>query len=238
MPPRASISGQTKDHETATSRITTHEIEAVSDANVVRPKNDYQTAEGTCAAGRTDFGPAGAVDGRPEGDRRVTPAPSTKSAVTALAVVVAATVIGAVSARSATPTAGCTPAQTIALVNRFIAAFNGGDRWTLNNRLWGGRLYFNWFAVTTAPGLRIDAEAGRRDDLMDYFAARHAANERLTLTRLKLGGVTGGGYRNFEFRLTRGSNDQASGPVLYEGKGASACLTGRLTTWVMGVART
>ena len=155
----------------------------------------------------------------------------------ALAVVVAIAIVGAGSARTATPRAGCTAVQTVALVNRFIAAFNSGDRWTLNNRLWGGRLYFNWYAVTTGPGMRIDAAARRRDDLMDYFAARHAAGERLTVTRLKANGVTGGGYRNFEIRLTRSSTDQTAGPLSYEGKGSSACLTGRLTTWVMAVAR-
>jgi hypothetical protein len=155
-----------------------------------------------------------------------------------LAAVVAFVMVGAGPARPVTPEVGCTSAQTVALVNRFFAAFNSGDRWTLNNRLWGGRLYFNWYAVTTAPGMRIDAEARRRDDLMDYFAARHAAGERLTLTRLKLNRVTGRGYRNFEFRLTRRSTDQSAGSLLYEGKGSSACLTGRLITWVMGAART
>jgi hypothetical protein len=72
---------------------------------------------------------------------------------------------------------------------------------------------------------------------MNYFAARHAAGERLALTNLKLNGVTGGGYRNFEFHLLRSANDQPGGQVAYAGKGASSCITGRLITWAMGVAR-
>jgi hypothetical protein len=155
----------------------------------------------------------------------------------ALAVIVAVAMVEVGAARPATPRVGCTPSQTVALVNRFITAFSGGDRWTLNNRLWGGRLYFNWYAVTAEPGLRIDSDARRRDNLMDYFAARHAAGERLTLTQLKINVVTGGGYRNFEFHVMRSANDQAAGLVPYDGKGSSNCLTGRLITWVMGITR-
>jgi hypothetical protein len=155
-----------------------------------------------------------------------------------IAVVVAAIVLSAAGTASpSTPRKGCRPAQTTALINRFLTAFNRGDRAVLNNQLWGGKLYFNWYAVTADPGLRVDPEARRRDTLMNYFAARHAAGERLTLTNVKLNGVTGGGYRNFEFHLLRSANDQPGGQVLYAGKGASSCRTGRLTTWVMGIAR-
>ena len=57
---------------------------------------------------------------------------------------------------------------------------------------------------------------------MNYFAARHSAGERLTLTNLQLNGVTAGGYRNFEFHLLRTANDQPGGQVLYAGKGVQA----------------
>ena len=145
-------------------------------------------------------------------------------------VVVAAVVLSAAGTGGAsTPRKGCRPAETTALVTRFLSAFNRGDRPVLNNQLWGGKLYFNWYAVTADPGSRVDAQARRRDTLMNYFAARHSAGERLTLTNLKLNGVTRGGYRNFEFRLLRTANDQPGGQVLYAGKGASSCLTGRLT---------
>jgi hypothetical protein len=154
-----------------------------------------------------------------------------------VALVVTAIVLSAAGTASpSTPRTGCRPAQTTALITRFLTAFNRGDRAVLNNQLWGGKLYFNWYAVTAGPGLRVNPEAQRRDTLMKYFAARRAAGERLTLTNVKLNGVTGGGYLNFEFHLLRSANDQPGGQVLYAGKGASSCLTGRLTTWVMGIA--
>jgi len=47
---------------------------------------------------------------------------------------------------------------------------------------------------------------------MDYFAARHTATERLALTEIRINGVSGGGYRNFEFHVTRSADDQRGGP--------------------------
>ena len=154
-----------------------------------------------------------------------------------VAILVAATALAAAGTASpSTQSKGCRSAQTTALVNRFLTAFNRGDRAVLNNQLWGGKQYFNWYAVTTDPGSRLDVEARRRDTLMSYFAARHAAGERLVLTNLKLNGVTAGSYRNFEFHLLRRANDQQGGGVSYSGKGASSCATGRLITWAMGAA--
>lgn len=152
-----------------------------------------------------------------------------------MAVIV--TFLSAGTAGSSTPPGkGCNPPQTKALVNRFLDAFNRGDRNALNNSIWGGRLYFNWYAVTANPGLRVDTESRRRDTLMSYFVVRHAAGERLLLTNFKLNGVTGGAYRNFEFQLLRSANDMPGSQVAYVGKGASSCVTGRLITWVMGTA--
>ena len=128
------------------------------------------------------------------------------------AVVIAVSVAGIAS--SSMPRKGCSPSQTAALVKRFLQAFNRGDRAGLNNRVWGGRGYFNWYAVTADPGSRVDAEARRRDTLMSYFGVRHAAGERLVLTKLKLNGVTAGAYRNFEFRLLRSADDLPGGECL------------------------
>lgn len=141
------------------------------------------------------------------------------------------------AATSATPTLRCRAAQTTMLVDRFVVAFNEGDRAALNNQIWGGKLYFNWYSVTAAPGTRIDPDARRRDTLMTYFATRHAAGEHLALTNLKLNGVTAHAYRNFEFRLVRSANDQPGGPLSYQGKGATSCATGQLITWVMTPTR-
>lgn len=151
----------------------------------------------------------------------------------ALVAIVAIALLAAGSANPSTPNVGCRPAQTVALVRQFLAAFNQGNRGVLNNRVWAGKAYFNWYAVSADPAMRVDPEARRRDTLMNYFAARHVPAERLVLTTIKINGVSGGGYRNFEFHLTRSANDLPSSPVAYHGKGASNCSTGRLTTWAM-----
>jgi hypothetical protein len=53
------------------------------------------------------------------------------------AFVLAAIVLSAAGTASpATPRNGCRPAQTAALVNRFLTAFNQGDRAVLNTQLW------------------------------------------------------------------------------------------------------
>jgi hypothetical protein len=69
-----------------------------------------------------------------------------------------------------------------------------------------------------------------------YFADRHAAHERLRLTNLKINGISGGGYRNFEFTLVRSGDDLPGGPIAYRGKGASTCSTGRLFVSAMNAA--
>jgi hypothetical protein len=146
-----------------------------------------------------------------------------------------AALLAAAAASPATPGKLCTPMQTTALINRFVAAFNAGDRRALNNTIWGGKFYFKWYAVLAEPGIRIQLEAGRRESLMDYFAARHAAGERLAMTRVKINGRDIGN-RGFEFQLVRSSNDLPGGSVAYSGKGGSSCMTGRLTMWLMSVA--
>jgi hypothetical protein len=151
----------------------------------------------------------------------------------ALIAATAAALLAAGAATSSMPRAGCRPAQTVALVKQFLTAFNQGNRGVLNNQVWGGKAYFNWYAVSADPGMRVDPEARRRDTLMNYFAVRHRTAERLVLTTIKINDISGGGYRNFEFHLTRSADDLRAGPIDYNGKGASSCSTGRLTTWAM-----
>jgi len=150
-------------------------------------------------------------------------------------VAAALTLAAAPSLSAAQAEAGCSPAQTRTLIGRFVTAFNAGDRRAIND-VWASKLWFKWYSVTTDPGARTPEAAARRDTLLPYFAARHAAHERLTLTNVKINGVSVGGYRNFEFRLTRNADDLPKGPLAYRGKGASTCSTGRLIAWVMGIA--
>jgi hypothetical protein len=161
-----------------------------------------------------------------------------KLIATASVVAAAFLFLSATPSQSATPAGvGCTSAQTRALVTRFVAEFNLGDQRAIN-ATWASKGWFKWYSVTTAPGARTPQDSARRDKLLPYFAERHAASERLRITRLKINGVSGGGggYRNFEFQLMRSADDLTGGPVAYIGKGASTCSTGRLFVWVMNAA--
>ena len=128
---------------------------------------------------------------------------------------------------------GCSPPETRAAITRFVTAFNGGNRKALNEA-WVNRLSFKWYGVTSPPGVRTMEAAARRSTLLPYFAERHAAHERLHLTKVKVNGVTAGAYGNFEFELLRTADDLPGGPRLYRGKGAVTCSTGRLMVWSMG----
>ena len=97
-------------------------------------------------------------------------------------------------------------AQTRTLVSTFVAAFNRGDQRAINN-LWASKVSFKWYSVTTEPGARTPQDSMRRDKLLPYLATRHSANEQLSITNLKINGVSGGGYQNFEFRLMRSADD-------------------------------
>jgi len=134
------------------------------------------------------------------------------------------------SADSSTP--GCSPAQTRAVIARFVTAFNAGNRKAINES-WVNTLSFKWYGVTSPPGLRPWPAAAQRSTLLSYFAERHAAHERLRLTKVKVNSVTAGAYSNFEFELMRSADDLPGGPQLYRGKGASTCSTGRLMVWSM-----
>jgi len=153
-----------------------------------------------------------------------------KRVLTICAVALLATAPGG-SAAPATP--GCSPGQTRAAITRFVTAFNAGNRKALNEA-WVNRLSFKWYGVTSPPGLRPYRAAGQRSTLLSYFAERHAAHERLQLTKVKVNGVSAAAYSNFEFELLRSADDIPDGPKLYRGKGAATCSTGRLMVWSMG----
>jgi hypothetical protein len=127
---------------------------------------------------------------------------------------------------------GCTPAQTRALIVRFVSSFNRGDARTLN-QVWDSKEWFKWYSVSSEPGLRVRDASTRRATLLPYFAARHAAHERLVLTSVTINAYSLG-YRNFLYTLTRSADDLPGGPVPYQGKGASSCVTGRIDVWSMG----
>jgi hypothetical protein len=131
-------------------------------------------------------------------------------------------------ARAALPV--CTADQVRALFMQHIAAFNRGDRTTLD-QLWE-RDRFGWYS-TMAPGQRFAEEAKRRSTLLRYFAARHAHRERLRVRTFHFNGSSNA-YGDFEYQLWR-SSDELPAAVAVLGKGAVTCgETRRLAVWSMG----
>ena len=131
-----------------------------------------------------------------------------------------------------TATNQCTPDTVHQIVNRFIDAFNRGDLAQLDQLFAAPGKGFNWYA-TDAPGQRFNAEADNRDDLMAYFAARHAQHEHLLLNSLDVT-YSNGTDAGFWFRLTRSADDGLR-PTRYNGKGGIQCVfrPSSLTTWAM-----
>jgi hypothetical protein len=110
------------------------------------------------------------------------------------------------SASSASSTAtGCTAELVHQIVPRFLDAFNRGDLTQLDRLVADAN-----FAVyaTDAPGQRFNAQAMDRTTLIAYFAARHAAHERLVLISVDIGAVTDRDA-GFVFRLTRSADGLA-----------------------------
>ena len=118
---------------------------------------------------------------------------------------------------------GCSPAQTRAVITRFVTAFNVGNRKALNEA-WVNKLSFKWYGVTSPPGVRAIQAAVQRSTLLSYFAERHAAHERLRLTKVKVNGVTAGAYGNFEFELLRSADDLPDGPTALPRQGRGTVL--------------
>jgi hypothetical protein len=117
----------------------------------------------------------------------------------------------------------CTASEVETVVRSFLDAFNSGDGLALDALF--ARDAFEWYS-TDAPGERFTPVANDRASLVPYFAARHAAGERLALRSFRFNGNSGvPPYGNFEYGLTRSANDLQ--PTPYYGKGAAFCYPTR-----------
>jgi hypothetical protein len=147
-----------------------------------------------------------------------------------LAFLLAAALIPA--SPSAATGESCDERGTRELVTRFISAFNRGDVKTLD-RLFARGTGWQWYAVGTAPGKRIQAAAYNRGTLVKYFRARHRQRERLVLVSFQYNGWSSG-YAHFEYQLLRRAADMRKPvPRTYAGRGAVSCWAGRLAIWSM-----
>lgn len=128
--------------------------------------------------------------------------------------------------------AGCTSVEVRHLVERFVLAFNTGDRAMLQ-RLWArSTAGFEWYS-TDAPGQRIGSASRSRASLDGYFADRHAHRETLRVTSFQFNG-NGADYGNFHYTLIRRAADLP--PTAYVGKGAALCATAPPTIGVWSMA--
>ena len=145
-----------------------------------------------------------------------------------LAIVVAANA-------SATPQADCSSREVKSAVRSFVTAFNQGDHERLD-ALFADKPEFQWYS-SPRPGPRLGREARRRDTLIDYFRARHAAKDRLSLVSFGFNG-NGGRYADFEMTVRRLSPGFRHGSwFLAIGKGAATCGGGSVEFVVMSHGR-
>ena len=84
---------------------------------------------------------------------------------------------------------GCSPRQVAGLVTTFFAAFNEGDRQQLSNLFVARRLYNTpglYGALINPPRKGPTFSTDSRDELLEYFARRRKAGERLSLLKLEV----------------------------------------------------
>jgi hypothetical protein len=126
---------------------------------------------------------------------------------------------------------GCTSAEVRQLLDAFVAAYNRGDLRALD-RIVAGPDLFQWYA-SGPPAPRFRDDAHNRATLMDYFAGRHAAGERLQVLDFRFNG-NGAVFGDFQYQLTRAGTDFESRHVI--GKGAAVCnqRPRRIAVWSMG----
>jgi hypothetical protein len=120
------------------------------------------------------------------------------------------------------------------LVVRFVEAYNNGDVRRLD-RIFAPEPAFFWYSAP-GPGQRFSPEAEDRASLMPYFAARHAAGDRLRLKRWKDNGRRASddtGHFEFTFRRrTPGVRGGRSYDAV--GKGAIACARRQIIVTSVG----
>ena len=129
------------------------------------------------------------------------------------------------------PVRDCTRAEVRRTVRSFVQAFDRGWLARLDS-LFAPADRFQWYS-TGAPGRRLGDAARDRSTLTRYFADRHAAGERLELTRVT-GGGNAHGYADFHVWLKRSARDLP--PTRYEAKGAAICSDSgdAIAVWSMG----
>src|SRR5690348_16583912 len=148
-----------------------------------------------------------------------------------LAVCLVAVVAGT-SRPAAATRRECAPGEAHTTFERFVAAFNAGNRPALE-RLVAPTSTFMWFSVSGA-GRRLGDRSKDRATLARYFENRHTLRDQFRDITWR-GNGSSNGYANFQFVLTRMADDEL--PSRYEGKGAVSCTGGSDSIAVWSMAR-
>jgi hypothetical protein len=151
-----------------------------------------------------------------------------------VAIVSASLVLGGCGPQSNSSTTACS-AGSRQLVESFVKSFNSGDAQALDHLVAESGHGFVWYS-TDAPGERINDQARDRGTLLVYFADRHHHHERLELRSFQFNGASPNGFGNFEFKLSRSSDDGLVSTA-YGGKGSIDCGQSPLVLVVWSMAR-
>ena len=132
------------------------------------------------------------------------------------------------------------------VVGEFIAAFNAGDQAGLarvfpvrgsdGDHPWtGDPEQLRWFTLTRAnPAAGVDAlNMYTREQLLTYFAARHAQHERMRVVELVINAAASGPLTAaINFRITRTADDLPESS--FGGEGGVGCAHGLIFLWSQG----
>jgi hypothetical protein len=147
---------------------------------------------------------------------------------------------------------GCRPKEVVRLLTDFLDAFNRGDQQALarffpaetSQRGPHGTLSsgeeegkFKWYSVGGAPGsFNSGFQANNRDELLAYFAERHAHHERMQLLQVDYGAKLWweNGTRGIDmtYDIRRHADDIPT--HIAGGKGAVDCREQTIYVWSMG----
>ena len=142
--------------------------------------------------------------------------------------------LGPAQSSAAQGTSHCTGSTARAAVLSFVKAFNEGDYESLDAQF-AQPPDFHWYS-SPGPGRRL-IKARDRDRLVDYFRARHRAEDRLHLISFQFNGDSGR-YGNFGLEMRRSAADFRNGAWFrLNAKGALICAgeSTQLTVMTLGV---
>lgn len=117
----------------------------------------------------------------------------------------------------------CDVGAVAGALRSFAAAFSAGDQRRLD-ALFARGDRFAWFS-SGSPGARFSPDAGKRETLLRYFAARHAEHDRIRVVSYRFNGFERQRViAHFELTFARRADDYRDGEEFRSvGKGAVDC---------------